>query len=296
MIYKQEISSHLNPEITNRIGECISKNQDVFSRSIGSCFYSLRELNIVENTGNISIQENARCHFELFEKGLLLRINDGQDYFVLPIAENEKLNVELGHKEKKVKLSSFSGLLLALGFKKSLLRKYWLLSRGFYSERFTLNIATGSENIILDSSNGNFKDRLNFLEKGNVEAKIRRVKGNVFLIRKWIVILFSLILIIACSWEIADQADLLDIPSNKNDHFAALQIREIHDNPDIDTNKKDLLIQEINLARESKRKGSIIATKVISLDLILIVMQLVIIVLILFPNKKRIPYREEGII
>ena len=81
MIYELESPTVLNSKINAEIGQTLKNKSGKIFISSGSSLYNLRAL----TSERFQINENARCNFEKFEKGILLRINDRQNYFRINI-------------------------------------------------------------------------------------------------------------------------------------------------------------------------------------------------------------------
>ncbi|WP_300671203.1 hypothetical protein [Soonwooa sp.] len=72
--------------------------------------------------------------------------------------------------------------------------------------------------------------------------------------KKWIAIILCLVTIVVSAWFFINQMNSLDIPSNKNDQFAAQQKWEIQERKDIDNCEKEKLIAGIDAGRALDRK------------------------------------------
>jgi len=172
MIHKIDNTGKLDKSIYQLIGRPISEKENKLINITGSCLFNLRDIRILNETNDFELEPNARCNFELFEYGLLLRINDKQHYYVLPLSKNENLRMSIKEGEEKIFPINLTGFLYAIGFKRNFLRKYWLLSRGFYNERFELLIETDSEKLLLDSQGNNFKGAVKYFEKSELSTII----------------------------------------------------------------------------------------------------------------------------
>lgn len=168
MIYKIDNTGKLSKSIYEHIGRPLSEKDSSLIKITGSCLFNLRDIRILDNKNELQLEPNARCNFELFENGLLLRINDRQQYYVLPLSKDENLKITIKEGDEKIFPINLTGFLHAIGFKRSFLRKYWLLSRGFYNERFELLIETDSEKLLLDSQGSNFKSALRYLDNSEL--------------------------------------------------------------------------------------------------------------------------------
>lgn len=172
MIHKIDNTGKLSKSIYQQIGRPLSEKENKLTNKTGSCLFNLRDIKILNEKVDFELEPNARCNFELFEHGLLLRINDRQHYYVLPLSNKENLRMTLKEGEEKIFPFNLTGFLNSIGFKRSFLRKYWLLSRGFYNERFELLIETDSEKLLLDSQGKNFKGAVKYIEKSELSAII----------------------------------------------------------------------------------------------------------------------------
>lgn len=179
MIHKIDNTGKLNKSIYQKIGRPISERENKLINKTGSCLFNLRDLRILNEKIDFELEPNARCNFELFENGLLLRINDRQHYYVLPLSKNENLRMTLREGEEKMFPINLTGFLYAIGFKRSFLRKYWLLSRGFYNERLELLIETDTEKLLLESQGNNFKGAVKYFEKSELRTIIT-TQNNVY--------------------------------------------------------------------------------------------------------------------
>ena len=77
MIYSIKSSETLNKKITKQLGLSFSKTGLNKIITSGSNLYILKNLDSEIN----QINENARCNFEKFQNGLLLRINERQKLY-----------------------------------------------------------------------------------------------------------------------------------------------------------------------------------------------------------------------
>lgn len=179
MIHKIDKSGKLNKSIYQQIGRPISEKENKLIIITGSCLFNLRDIRILNEKNDFKLEPNARCNFELFEHGLLLRINDRQNYYVLPLSKKENLRMTLKEGEEKIIPINLTGFLYAIGFQRSFLRKYWLLSGGFYNERLELLIETDSEKLLLDSQGKNFKEAVKYFEKSELRTIIT-THNNVY--------------------------------------------------------------------------------------------------------------------
>jgi len=172
MIQRLENTGRLDKSVIERLGRSLSEAHNSFTNGIGSCLYNLREIKFKDENSKIQIDQNARCNFELFEKGLLLRINDKQNFYVLSLSKEDKMKIQITEGEEKIFPINLTGFLFTIGINRDFLKKYWLLSGGFYNERFTLLIQTDNEMILLDSQGSNYKKALKYFEKSELRTKI----------------------------------------------------------------------------------------------------------------------------
>ncbi len=160
----------LSKKIINEIGNSISNSKEGIIRETGSCLYNLREIKF--RSEQLNINENARCNFELFENGVLLRINDNQRYYVLPLYFNSNFEIEIFQGRKMVVLSRIATILSLFGVDNDFLGKYWIFRRGYSYERFKMKIKTEDELLLLDSSGRNFKGAMEYFSKSVIGERI----------------------------------------------------------------------------------------------------------------------------
>lgn len=98
--------------------------------------------------------------------------------------------------------------------------------------------------------------------------------------KKWIAIIFCLITIIISGWFVINQMGSLDIPSNKNDQYAAQQKWEINERTDIDKCEKKVLINQIDAGRALRREVAAQAFEKQVFAMFVIVMQIVILIVV----------------
>ena len=103
--------------------------------------------------------------------------------------------------------------------------------------------------------------------------------------KKKIVLALLLITTVISGWLIINQLDLLDIPSNKNDHYAAFEKRKIDSRTDINDCEKELLKSEIDINRKNTKQNSIIAYNTQIIAFIIIGIQVVAFILVLLIPK-----------
>jgi len=169
MIYKLKDTGQLNKEINDILK---TNNAEINQlKNTGSCLYNVRKIKQIERTDVIEINENSRCNFEIFENGLLLRINDNQHYYAIALTETNCIEIVIQKGKEKVFPISNTAVLIALGFKKEYLRNNWFLNGGFYNERLKLSIRTKEEYFELDSQGSNYKSAIKFFEKTKLKIK-----------------------------------------------------------------------------------------------------------------------------
>lgn len=173
MIIQLENTNQLDKESRSILGQQDPVSWRRFFRSTGSCLYHLKKIQYANSIEKVAPQENARCNFEKFPNGMLLRINDRQHFYVLPLKEDNLVEMNISRGKEKVSFFSWTALLFFFGFPKDYLRKYWLLSGGFYHGRFTLSIKTSTELVFLDAHGGNFKSAIHYFEDSNLMSKIK---------------------------------------------------------------------------------------------------------------------------
>ena len=169
MIYKLKSTTRLNREINDLLGENFTLTKKL--KNSGSCLYNFRQIEYFDTNNRTEINENSRCNFEIFENGLLLRINDQQHYFALPLTESNCIEIIITEGKEKVFPINLTAFLIGIGFKKDFLRKHWLLNGGFYNERYTLSIKTENEILLLDSQGKNYKTAFMFFKQSRLKIK-----------------------------------------------------------------------------------------------------------------------------
>ena len=113
-------------------------NESKLFNKVGSCLYNLRTISFKNPKDSLDIQENTRCNFERFEAGYLLRFNDYQKYYVLPLKFSQNWKLQMIKGKEDINPRSIAALLLLLGVSKEYLLNHWLFSNGFYYTRFKL--------------------------------------------------------------------------------------------------------------------------------------------------------------
>jgi len=108
------------------------------------------------------------------------------------------------------------------------------------------------------------------------------------MIKKSVVIVLAAMTILICGWLILGLMSSLDIPSNKNDQFASEQKWRVDQRSDIDSCKKQIIKNQIDLKRANERQISGRAFQTQILALLIIVVQLILIVFVILIRRK--PY------
>ncbi len=170
MIYEIDTTLHRDKNIKKELGESLSNSNNGIFKEVGSCLYNLKGIKTSSNV--ITIKENARCNFELFEKGLLLRINDMQKFYLIALNPKEEIKIDIFEGKKTVILSLIGGILCLLGVNRNYLEKYWVFRKSLVYERFLLKIRTNEEIIILDSTGRNFEKAVKYFTNSMLREKI----------------------------------------------------------------------------------------------------------------------------
>ncbi|MCW3787082.1 hypothetical protein [Plebeiibacterium sediminum] len=170
MIHEIDNPLYLDRKILKDLGKSLSDLGSYKFKEVGNCLYNLGQIKSITN--NISIKENARCNFELFEHGLLLRINDVQKFYVIAFNSKQDIRVDLFEGVKTISLSGLGILLILLGFSRKILEKYWIFRRMMVYERFKLRIETEEELIILDATGRNFPAAVKFFNRSILKDSI----------------------------------------------------------------------------------------------------------------------------
>ncbi len=169
MIYELESPKVLNSKINAVMGQTLKNKSGKIFISSGSSLYNLRAL----TSDRFQINENARCNFEKLEKGILLRINDRQNHYCIPLTiENVKF-LEIRRGDELIWPFSLTALLSFLGFTKANLKKYWIFSRGFYHERFQLYLKTKFETLLLDANPSCYKSEIKYFTESVISQKFK---------------------------------------------------------------------------------------------------------------------------
>lgn len=169
MIYEFESPNILNSNISAVIGQTLKNKSGKIFISSGSSLYNLRKL----TSERFQINENARCNFEKFEKGILLRINDRQNYYCIPLTIENVKCVEIRKGDELIWPFSFTALLSILGFTRANLKKYWIFSRGFYHERFELYLNTKLETLLLEANPSCYKAEKKYFTESAISQKFK---------------------------------------------------------------------------------------------------------------------------
>jgi len=165
MIIKLDKESRDIQKIESLIGKQLDLSQKLEAHKYGSNLYILRDLSFYDSEIKETPSVNSRCNFEIFEKGMLLRINDRQKLYALALSDEITEELILTRGVERAFPLSLTRLLIWIGLKKESIMKNRLLSSGYYHERFRLEIKTKYENLILDSNDSNyFKEKAYFGE------------------------------------------------------------------------------------------------------------------------------------
>ena len=171
MIFKIENTRHIDQEINKNLGKSYSK--EALLKGSGSCLYNLVSLQLANTKDDWEINASAICLFEAFENGLLLRINDMQNYYVLPLSTNEKFSIEITGGEKIVPLSLPGSMFNSLGISGEYLKQFILFRGKPFNERFALLIHTEDELLTIDSHGKNFDEAMRYFERSAIQDKIK---------------------------------------------------------------------------------------------------------------------------
>ena len=171
MIIPIKNSLNVLPEIGKQIGKPYNWKEKLIRRKFGSNGYYLREIKVKQGS-NVEIPSTgSRCNFEYYEKGLLLRINDSQKLYYIPLSIDNTSNVIFDKGVEKISPFSLTHTLLTLGLKKETIKKYPVLATGFYCERFRLGIKTQHESLLLDAADSNYSKEVEFF----MNSELRKV-------------------------------------------------------------------------------------------------------------------------
>ena len=69
MIQRLKNIERLDKSIVEKLGKSLNETQSSLKKEVGSCLYNLKEIKVKDENSKIQINQNARCNFELFEKG-----------------------------------------------------------------------------------------------------------------------------------------------------------------------------------------------------------------------------------
>lgn len=133
-------------------------------KGIGSASYFLKGL--VGFDSKIFNQiENARCNFQVYQKGLLLRLNSSNQLFAIPILFEELKDFRLVKGDEKVSpfpLSPF-WILLKFGVKLSIAKHFsiYLLKEYFINE-MKICVRTEKFELVLESNGYKFYEQIKF--------------------------------------------------------------------------------------------------------------------------------------
>ncbi|MCF8299145.1 MAG: hypothetical protein K9J13_16475 [Saprospiraceae bacterium] len=173
MIFSLDKITNTKREIEKLIGKEFTVSERIANKKFGSNIYNLRQIKAKDSNIKNLPQENSRCNFEFFEKGILLRINDNQKLFGIPLNEDEIIKFQLVKGEEKIWPFSLAWLLYKLGVDINILKKFrFVLGGYFYNKRFHLIIITNNEEIILDSNGGNSRKEIKFFSNSLIKEKL----------------------------------------------------------------------------------------------------------------------------
>lgn len=170
MIAEIEDPLRLDKMMIRELGSSLSNSHTVSFKNVGSCLYNLRKINT--RFKHFNIEENARCNFELLERGLLLRINDKQRFYSLILSAKDDIKVDLIKGEKIIILSIIGQLLCFVGVKRDWISKYWVFRRQIIYERLVLKIETQTELVELDSNGSNYNGAVSYFRQSAIQNKI----------------------------------------------------------------------------------------------------------------------------
>jgi len=172
MIMKFDFEDRNLREIEPLIGKRLSLSQKIAYDKYGGNLYNLLKLSTETDLTADIPSVNARCNFEKFEKGILLRINDNQKLYGLPLSRDLITGIELKKGDEIIYPISLTGFLLLIGMKKETIKKHKILSGGFQNKRFQLKIKTKTEEILLDSNPGNYKTEKKYFKGSDLEPRL----------------------------------------------------------------------------------------------------------------------------
>ena len=159
-------------QIEELIGKPFSLKQRILKGNIGSCSFNLRSLYFlqsVEKQKNPS--ENARCNFEKYEKGILLRINDNQKLYGVILSEESVKEIKITRGDRTLRYS-LDDILALFGVGKKYINQLIQNSFEKIHKRFLLILNTKTVKILLDSSDSNFKKGIEFFKNSLFENKL----------------------------------------------------------------------------------------------------------------------------
>jgi hypothetical protein len=112
------------------------------------------------------------------------------------------------------------------------------------------------------------------------------LKKNVHM-RKYIFIIFSLIIITICGLGIFDQIKSIDILPNYSETHVKMHKQNIISNNDLDACQKEVLLNEVDVDRKNQKETSNQALVVVLCAIIILIVQLIMLLMMLFSPKKK---------
>jgi len=162
MIKKLKNIDHLD-DFHPIIGKQLSLKSRIQNRKFGSNNYSLKKIEST-NIQNPLPSENSRCNFEKFESGLLLRINDNQDYYGIPINVDLNPSIRLIKGTERIKLLGIARLIKFFGGKLDPIRKRRFFKFGLYNDNFHIDLKIVDLRLSLESNSHNFESEKAFFK------------------------------------------------------------------------------------------------------------------------------------
>ena len=112
------------------------------------------------------------------------------------------------------------------------------------------------------------------------------LKKNVHM-KKYIFIIFSLIIITICGLGIFDQIKSIDILPNYSETHVKMHKQNIISNNDLDACQKEVLLNEVDVDRKNQKETSNQALVVVLCAIIILIVQLIMLLMMLFSPKKK---------
>lgn len=172
MLINLDIDSGASDQIKQLIGDRIDVTKKIASKQYGSNLYRLKDSSLDYMPRDGKLSDYTRINFEMFENGILLRINDNQKLFGHPLNNSSVRKILLKQGEERVVWFSLTHILLLFRVKKQTIKKYWLLPRGFYNEAAELQLELDNGYILLTTNGNNFKAEKQFFEKSVLKEKL----------------------------------------------------------------------------------------------------------------------------